>query len=316
MTETMSSGIQAPVVIDTSAVCSALLVTLSGLPGRVQQALEQDGFWVTTSQNPAEALWRLQTLRPDLLILQLDGRHPEEWQQCQRLGEVGGQPLLVVVDDPAVESRLAALASGADDVLASTFHPLELAARARALLRRGAVKEPSAPVLRHRELELDLEGHLAALGGRPLALSPLEFRLLRTLLENPRRTFSRDELLARIHVFDERYSSERSIDLHITELRRKLGDAPHAPLYLETVRGVGYRLALPNSESQNGQEREVPGWRLMIGDRDVSEDAARLLQGAEAAVVVAATSRREAEAVASHLRRRGLRAEALPSQYE
>jgi DNA-binding response OmpR family regulator len=249
-------------VLDTPPVCTALLVCLSGLPDHARQILEEDGFWVSVAREPVEARWRLQTLGPDLVLVQLEGRRPAEWQECQRLIEVGSQPVFVLVEDGAVEARLAALASGADDVLSQPYHRLELVGRARALLRRGRPRQPRAATLRHADLELDLEGHLATLRGGALPLTPLEFRLLRTLLEAPRRTFSRDELLAQIHVFDERFSSERSIDLHVTELRRKLGDSASQPDYIQTVRGVGYRLAQgrqrlvsPNSSTRSSSSR-------------------------------------------------------------
>jgi DNA-binding winged helix-turn-helix (wHTH) protein len=162
-------------------------------------------------------------------------------------------------------------------------------------------------LLRHADLTLDLDAHRARLGDQPLHLSPLEFRLLRTLLEAPPKTFSRDELLARTHVFDEQLSSERSVDLHITQLRRKLGDSATRPRYLETVRGIGYRLA---SQTATG-ESPVDGL-LSTSEGSICATVSRVLDGAGGGVVVAADSAREAAAVAAYLRRRGLRAEALP----
>ena len=229
---------------DTPPACAILLACLHGLPGRAQQALEAEGFWVSVAGELDEALWRLRALDPELLIIQTDGRQAAGWQACQQLVEAASQPVFVLVDDPAVEARVAALASGADDALSTPLEPLELVARARALLRRGRGRPISdQSTLRHHALELDLEGYLAWLDDQPLALTPLEFRLLRALLERPRHAFSRDELLARTHGLDESLASERSIDLHVTELRRKLGDSARAPRYIQTVRGVGYRLA-------------------------------------------------------------------------
>ncbi|MBI4492951.1 MAG: SDR family NAD(P)-dependent oxidoreductase, partial [Chloroflexi bacterium] len=303
-------------MVDAPVACSVVLLCLSGRPGQAQQALEEDGLWVTPCHDLAQALRRLQTLRPDLLVLQVEGRRPEDWQACQRLAEAGGPPILVLVEDAAVETRLAALASGADDELARPLHPLELAARARALLRRAPAREPGSALLRHRDLELDLEGHQAMLQGQPLPLTPLEFRLLRALLESPQRTFSRDELLARVHVFDDRLPSERSVDLHVAELRQKLADSAELPRYIETVRGVGYRLApgtgaspsvsLQAQEALSGRSALVTG-----GGRGIGRAIAETLARAGAAVVVAARSGDEVEAVASALRGQGHRARAL-----
>ncbi len=230
-------------MIEAPPTCAALLLHLSGPPSRTQQALEDDGIWVTGCFDPSEARHRLQTLRPDLLVLEVDGRQAEDWQVCQELAAEGISSILALVADGSAEIRLAALASGADDVLAAPIHPLELLARVRALLRRSPSRPDAAAVLRHGDLELDLDAHLATLTGRHLALTPLEFRLLRTLLENPNRTFSREDLLTRVHGFDDRLPSDRSIDLHVTELRHKLGDPASTPAYIETVRGLGYRLA-------------------------------------------------------------------------
>jgi DNA-binding response OmpR family regulator len=295
-------------MVDTPPAHTALLLCLSGQPGPVQRALEDEGFWVTISHDLTEALWRLRTLGPELVMLQVGGRDPDDWVQCQRIVEEGGPPLLVLLEVGPVEARLAALLSGADDVLVAPLHPLELVAHARALLRREHGSPERSFLLRHRELTLDPDAHVATLGEQPLHLSPLEFRLLRTLLEAPRKTFSRDELLARTHVFDEQLSSERSIDLHITELRHKLGDSASAPRYLATVRGVGYRLASQaESIAPPAAAQSVPN-----SGPGLFPTVSRVLAGAPAGVVVATDSAREAAAVAAHLRRRGLRAEALP----
>lgn len=304
-------------MIDSPPTCSALLLCLSGSPAPVRQALEEDGLWVTPCYDVPDTLRRLQSLHPDLLLVQVDGRRPEEWQQCQRLFQAASQPIMVLVEEPSVEARLAALTSGADDVLTRPFHPLELVARARALLRRAPSREPGPTVLRHLDLELDLEAHLAKLQGQPLALTPLEFRLLRTLMENPQRTFSRDELLTRVHIFDDELSSERSIDLHVADLRRKLGDSARSPRYVETVRGVGYRLAHtretaePRSASYQG---ELAGKVALItgAGRGIGKAIAQALAEAGASVMVVARTGAEVEAVAAELRQQGHRAEAMP----
>lgn len=298
---------------DGAAAPGLLLVCLDGSPAPAQRALVDEGLWVTTCHQLAEAIWRLRSLRPELVLLQVGGRDADDWARCRRVADAADQPLFVLVDDPSVDARLAALAAGADDVLGLPFHPLELVARARALLRRPPVRAEGPAVLRHRDLELDLDGHLASLGGRPLALSPLEFRLLRTLLESPQRTFSRDELLTRVHVFDDRMPTERSIDLHVTELRQKLGDQARRPAYVETVRGIGYRLArqAPSGDLGASSERRADGHNPNGAGSQLEAAVTRALTGAGAAVVVAAPSATEAEALAAELRRAGHRAEAM-----
>lgn len=303
-------------MIDAPVAPSVLFLRLSRAASQARQVLEEEGLWVTACDEVAEAQRRLRGQQPDLLVVHLDGRRAEDWQVCQRLSEAATAPLLVLVDDSSVEARLAALASGADDVLSQPAHPMELAARARALLRRGGQPEGRGPVLRHGELELDVEGFEATLGGRRLTLSPLEFRLLRTLLESPNRTFSRDELLARVHVFDDELPADRSIDLHISELRHKLGDDPRRPRYVETVRGVGYRLARasrPGGAGERDGRQELAGRVALVtgGGRGIGKAIARALAEAGAAVAVAARTGAEVDAVAAELRQLGHPAEAL-----
>ncbi len=300
-------------MIEAPPTCAALLLHVSGPPSRTQQALEDDGIWVTACYDPSEARHRLQTLRPDLLVLEVEGRNSEDWQLCQDLAAEGIASILVLVADGSAETRLAALASGADDVLAVPLHPLELLARVRALLRRVPVHPDGTTVLQHRDLELDLDGHLASLGGRSLALTPLEFRLLRALLENPQRTFSREDLLTRVHGFDDRLPSDRSIDLHVTELRHKLGDSAGTPAYIETVRGMGYRLA------QAGRRERFKGG---ASPSSVSQRSALVFGGggfcraivtalaSAGARVLAAGPVDEVELIASELSLRGCQAHA------
>jgi DNA-binding response OmpR family regulator/NAD(P)-dependent dehydrogenase (short-subunit alcohol dehydrogenase family) len=276
------------VAIDAPATCSALLVRISGSSPQTQSTLEEDGVWVTPCFDLAEAQQRTETVRPDLLIVELDGQRPGDWDACQQLSHVASQPLLVLVRDPSPHTRLAAFASGADDVLAQPFEPLELVARARALLRRGVVREPGPAILRHADLELDLDTHLARLGNQPLLLTPLEFRLLRVLLEHPQRAFSREELIARVHTFDNRLPSDRSIDLHVSELRAKLRDTSDAPRYIETLRGFGYRLprvpAAPPRPADSAAQL-AGKVAIVVGARGAGEQVARTLATAGASVV-------------------------------
>jgi glutaryl-CoA dehydrogenase len=248
------------VVIDNPPTCTALLVCLSS-DGSTQahSILEDDGVWVTTCHDAEQAEQRIRGLKPDLVLVQVDGTKQEDWAACQRLTTSDGAAVLVLVRDAAPLSRVAAFACGADDVLAEPYEPLELTARVRALLRRSAARSAPPSVLRHQALELDLEVHEARLFGQPLPMTRLEFRLLRTLLEQPQRTFGREELLTRVHAFDDLLPSDRSIDLHVAELRAKLGDTTDAPRYIATVRGVGYRLARDGpTPSRTGGHAPMP----------------------------------------------------------
>jgi DNA-binding response OmpR family regulator/NAD(P)-dependent dehydrogenase (short-subunit alcohol dehydrogenase family) len=302
------------VAIDATAACAALLVRISGGSPHTKATLEEDGLWVTTCFDVAQARQRTHTLRPDLIIVEVDGQHPGDWDACQQLVHVASQPSLVLVRDASPQARLAAFASGADDVLAQPFEPLELVARARALLRRAPQTMSNPANLRHDDLELDLDAHVARLGNRQVALTVVEFRLLRALLEQPQRTFSREELLARVHNFDDRLPSERSIDLHVAELRTKLGDNGHAPRYIETVRGSGYCLSRSAAPARLSAAPSAPladKVAFVVGSSGGGRLIARILAGAGARVVVGASGP-DVERLAGELTRDGLQARAVP----
>jgi DNA-binding response OmpR family regulator len=137
--------------------------------------------------------------------------------------------------------RLLGLSLGADDYVTKPFSPREVVARVKAILRRVARPAPGR-VLRHRELELDLERHRASVRGAEVHLTPIEFKLLQAFLEAPERAFSREQLLDRVHAYHEADVVDRTIDVHVGKLREKLGDNPASPRYIATVRGVGYKL--------------------------------------------------------------------------
>jgi DNA-binding response OmpR family regulator len=139
--------------------------------------------------------------------------------------------------------KLTGLNIGADDYVTKPFSPRELAARVRAAMRRqerGIEREPR--LITARELTLDLKAHQAFLSSRPVALTPREFRLLETFMKFPDRTFTREELVER--VFDHSYDGfDRTVDVHIKNLRRKIEPDRLLPTYIRTVYGVGYRFS-------------------------------------------------------------------------
>jgi two-component system alkaline phosphatase synthesis response regulator PhoP len=138
--------------------------------------------------------------------------------------------------------KLVGLELGADDYMVKPFSPKELVARVRAVLRRAEGGAAAAEVLRAGELALDLPRMRLTVGDRPVELTATEFQLLATLARQPGRIFTRAQLLDAVHgvAFD---SYERAIDAHIKNLRRKIETDPHEPRHIQTVYGVGYRLA-------------------------------------------------------------------------
>ncbi|CAM3175422.1 response regulator transcription factor [Deinococcus saxicola] len=156
-------------------------------------------------------------------------------------------PLLMLTARGEEEDKLRSLDLGVDDYVVKPFSPREVLARVRALLRRAGVRHE----IRSGELELNLRTRRATLGGQALELSKLEYDLLGTFAQHPGLVWTRERLLERVwgHDFP---TTARVVDVHVTALRRKLGDNADAPHFIETVRGVGYRFMEAEEEGEDG----------------------------------------------------------------
>ena len=207
--------------------------------------LEQAGFAVSTCRDGVSGLAAASA--PDIAVVILDLMIPGMLGQevCRRLRASSSVPVLMLTARTAEADRITGLELGADDYVGKPFSPREIVARVQALVRRTrtATGTPPAP-LRVGDVELDGFSRQVRVAGRPVALTRTEFRLLEALFSQPGRTFTRDELVAR--AFGPDYEgTDRTIDTHITNLRRKL--EPDEPRHIVTVHGVGYRLAAPDA---------------------------------------------------------------------
>jgi DNA-binding response OmpR family regulator len=212
----------------------------SRLVSIVETYLKQSGFQVATASNGVEALSVARQLEPDLIILdvmmpQMDGY---EFMRLYRVDH--DTPIILLTARVDNDEKVIGLEAGADDYITKPFRPRELMARVKAVLRRSGQKGPIAKVLQSADIILDRDGHSVCLGGTYIDLTPSEFELLAALMTSPGRVFSRLDLLDILQGV--RYEGyERAIDLHVKNLRAKLGDPSAAPRYIETVYGVGYR---------------------------------------------------------------------------
>ena len=161
---------------------------------------------------------------------------------CRTLRAESDLPIVMLTALDAEVDRVEGLDSGADDYVTKPFSVAELVSRVRALLRRRMLDHASAPVVRRvGALELDVARHTATVDGAPMQLTRSEFMLLALLASDPGRDFTRDELVR--HLWQSEFVGDgRAIDVHISNLRKKLEVDPHAPRRLVTVRGVGYKL--------------------------------------------------------------------------
>ena len=208
----------------------------------VRGYLEQDGYEVATAGNGREALLVSREFGPDLIVLDLMMPEVDGWEFLRLVRRERNTPIIVLTARVDESDRIAGLEMGADDYLTKPFSPRELVARVRAVLRRTqpAADTPLAELMRAGDLELDAEAHIVRREGRPLELTPMEFDLLAVLMRNPGRAFSRLELLERTqgYAYD---GYERTVDVHIKNLRKKIESDPAHPQYVLTVFGVGYR---------------------------------------------------------------------------
>jgi two-component system alkaline phosphatase synthesis response regulator PhoP len=202
--------------------------------------LEQGGFRVATAMDGKTALAVARGERPDLIVLDLNLPEMDGLDVCRALRRESDVPIIMLTARIEETDRLIGLELGADDYITKPFSPRELVARVRAVLRRvqGGVHQPG--LIRTGDLEIDLNGHRVTRAGTVIQLTRIEFNLLAVLAQHPGQTFSRSQLLDRLHgVAYEGF--DRSIDAHIKNLRRKLELDPTEPRYVLTIYGVGYK---------------------------------------------------------------------------
>ncbi len=202
--------------------------------------LKRDGYTVLTAYDGQEALDVARRKQPDLVVLDLMLPELDGMDVCRLLRAESRVPIIMLTARSTDEDKLRGLDIGADDYVTKPFNPRELVARVRAVLRRTTPEEPPPADLRFGDLVISFIRHEVRVGDRPANLTPTEFRLLEALAREPGRAFTRAELLDRVFGYD--YDGiERTIDVHIMNLRRKIEPTPAQPRYITTVPGVGYR---------------------------------------------------------------------------
>jgi len=213
--------------------------------------LTREGFRVETAGNGVEGLDAVGREVPDLVVLDrmlpgLSGDAVLERLRSERA--TAGIPVLVLTAKREEEDRIGGLELGADDYLTKPFSPRELVLRVQAILRRARDSglTPGGRVLKVGPIRLDVGAHQASLDGEELSLTPTEFRLLQALLERRGRTQSRQQLLEKAWEVEARVADRiqtRTVDMHVRRLRSKLGEVGG---WIQTVRGFGYRLRIPD----------------------------------------------------------------------
>jgi DNA-binding response OmpR family regulator len=203
--------------------------------------VEKEGYDVISAKDGPSGLEIAQKHKVDLIVLDLMMPGMDGLEVCRRLradARTSRVPLIMLTAKATEADRIVGLELGADDYITKPFSPRELVARVKAILRRTAVQADPTDIVRHGDLSIDLTRHEVTVGGKPIALTATEFRILHFLATKPGRVLSRDDIIDAAlgrdaNVFD------RTIDVHITAIRRKLGLT--GTDRIETVRGFGYK---------------------------------------------------------------------------
>jgi len=208
----------------------------------VRAYLENAGLQVVVARDGREALFTFRHEQPDLVILDVMMPEMDGWDAARLIRKESDVPIIFLTARVDDIDKITGLEIGADEYITKPFSPRVLAAQVRAVLRRAYGDLSSEPTAwRVGDLELNTETRLVTKGGQRIDLTPSEFDLLAVLIARPNRVFTRMELLERVQG-DAFAGYERTIDVHIKNLRAKIEDDPRQPRYIETVYGVGYRM--------------------------------------------------------------------------
>jgi DNA-binding response OmpR family regulator len=209
----------------------------------VADYLRPRGYEVEEAIDGIQGLDRGLSSSPNIIILDVVMPGIDGFKLCQLLREKGiNTPILMLTEKATLEDKVTGFSYGADDYLAKPFSPLELELRIQALLRRAPVEpqQQGQKLIKHGDLEIDLDRHTVTIGGKEVSLTPIEFDILKLLASSPGYVYSRQDLLSVI--WDTAYEGyKRNIDPHVNRLRTKIEENPKKPKYVLTVWGVGYK---------------------------------------------------------------------------
>jgi DNA-binding response OmpR family regulator len=210
----------------------------------VRVLLERAGHRVVEASTGAEALRAIQGARPDLVVLDVTMPELDGWQTLERIRDLSDVPVLMLTARAGELDKVRGLKSGADDYVTKPFGRQELLARVEALLRRTSGPPEVRASYRDGAVTVDYVSREVTVAGRPVRLTPLEFRLLTAFVRHPNETLGRDRLLELVWGDTEGFGGDQ-VKLYVGYLRRKLGWDASASSPIETVRGFGYRYRPP-----------------------------------------------------------------------
>lgn len=206
----------------------------------VRAYLEREGFTVQTAADGPTGLKAARAWQPDLIVLDIMLPGLDGLEILRQLRQESGVYVLMLTARADETDKIVGLTLGADDYLTKPFSPRELAARVKAILRRGRGASAPEPALLFRRLRIDANARQVHKDGQPVDLTSTEFDLLHALARHPGRVLSREQLIEQVWGYDY-YGDERVVDVHIGRIRKKIEDDPDEPTLIVTVRGAGYR---------------------------------------------------------------------------
>jgi DNA-binding response OmpR family regulator len=209
----------------------------------VREYLEAEGFRVLIAANGREALYAARQGKPDLILLDILMPEMSGYDFIRLYRKERDTPIIVLTAKLDETDKVLGLELGADDYVTKPFGMKELLARIHAVLRRAGRPAAKPVLLVEGDIRLDRETRAVTVKGHPVSLTPSEFELLSILMSTPGRVFSRSELLDKLHEYTSE-GVERTIDVHIRNLRGKIEPNPSNPIYVETVFGAGYRFCV------------------------------------------------------------------------
>jgi len=210
----------------------------------IQYALQQEGYTVALARSGEEGLEIAVGQAPDLVVLDVRLPGIDGFEVLRRLRAAGSKaPVLMLTARDDEVDKVIGLELGADDYVTKPFGLRELLSRIRALLRRAygdLADAVGGRVIRHDDLVIDLERRRVQRGDRRISLTPTEFEILRHLASRPGRVYTRSELLELLRDYEALDQDEKTINVHVSHLRDKIEDDPTHPVFVQTIRGVGY----------------------------------------------------------------------------
>ena len=210
-----------------------------------QLYLRREGYRVVSAADGLQGLRLSRETKPDLIILDLMLPELDGMEVCSQIREESWVPIIMLTARVEEDDRLAGLNLGADDYITKPFSPRELVARVKAVLRRAVepgVLEKGPQQLACGEINVDLRSHEVKVGDKGVRLTPTEMRMLVLFMREPGRVFTREQIIDRVFGND-LDSFDRTVDAHISNLRRKLESNPKEPSHIQTIYGVGYKFS-------------------------------------------------------------------------